>query len=98
MTRRRSLANDAGARAGAAAFVLLLAVYLATLAPRVTFWDAGEFIAAAESFGVPHPPGTPLYVTLARAWRLAFAFLMNRIQPWYAHGLQDKMTAALARY
>ena len=30
--------------------------------------------------------------------RVAFAFLMNRIQPWYAHGLQDRMTVALARY
>jgi hypothetical protein len=36
----------------------------------VTFWDAGELIAAAQGFGIPHPPGTPLYVALGRAWVL----------------------------
>ncbi|HVE80361.1 MAG TPA: DUF2723 domain-containing protein [Gemmatimonadaceae bacterium] len=58
-----------------AAGALLLAVYASTLAPEVTFWDAGEFIAAFETLGIPHPPGTPLYVLLGRAWRLALAAL-----------------------
>jgi D-alanyl-D-alanine carboxypeptidase/D-alanyl-D-alanine-endopeptidase (penicillin-binding protein 4) len=30
--------------------------------------------------------------------RVAFAFLMNGISPWWAHRLQDRMTSALARY
>jgi hypothetical protein len=50
-------------------------VYLATLAPGVTLWDAGEFASAVESLGVPHPPGTPLFILVARAWRLALGFL-----------------------
>ena len=54
---------------------LLFLVYVATLAPGVTFWDSGEFIAAVESFGIPHPPGTPLFITIARAWRLLLWFL-----------------------
>ena len=60
------------AAAGVTGLVLL--GYLLTLAPTVTFWDAGEFIAAAKTLGIPHPPGTPLFVMIAHVWALLFPF------------------------
>ncbi|MEM8998391.1 MAG: DUF2723 domain-containing protein, partial [Acidobacteriota bacterium] len=49
---------------------LSLAVYVATLAPGVTFKDSGELIVAALHFGVPHPTGYPLWTLLAGLFAL----------------------------
>ena len=38
------------------------------------------------------------YCTTSNGRKVAFAFLMNRVWPATARALQDRMTAALARY
>ncbi len=50
---------------GLVSFVVWL-VYFYTQAPTVVFWDVGEFLATSVILGVPHPPGTPLYVILGK--------------------------------
>ena len=64
-------------RAELATATTLLAVYLATLAPGVTLWDSGEFLSAIHSLGIPHPPGTPLYILLANVWAKIWAPLVG---------------------
>ncbi len=72
---------------------MLLAIYVATSAPGVTFWDAGEFIAAAHVFGIPHPPGTPLFVAAGRTWTLTLGGMLGVAR---ASNLLSAVSSALA--
>ncbi len=52
--------------AGFGAWVL----YVLTLSPSTAMWDTSEYIATAYILGIPHPPGNPLFVVLAKSWSL----------------------------
>jgi len=52
----------------ALAGALVFALYAVTLARTTAFWDTSEYIATGQIMGIPHPPGNPLFVVLARAW------------------------------
>ncbi len=54
----------AAAISAAAVFVL----YLLTLAPSTAMWDTSEYIAAAYTLGLPHPPGNPFFVLIGRVF------------------------------
>ncbi len=54
--------------AAAIAATLVFVLYLATLAPSTAMWDTSEYIAAAYTLGLPHPPGNPMFILLGRVF------------------------------
>ncbi len=55
-------------RAAAITASCIFLLYLVTLSPTVAMWDAGEYMAAAKVLGIPHPPGNPFFMLLAKAF------------------------------
>jgi hypothetical protein len=51
-------------------FLGVLAGYTITCTTSCPWWDSGEFIATSHVLGIPHPPGTPLYVLVGRLFSL----------------------------
>ena len=67
-------------------FFITFAVYFSTMAPTVSFWDTGEFIATSHILGIPHPPGSPLFLLVGKLFTLIpisadIAFRMNIFSP-----------------
>jgi hypothetical protein len=67
-------------------FFISLVVYMMTVAPTVSFWDCGEFIATSYTLGVPHPPGSPLFLLIGRFFSMLpigsdIAYRVNLMSP-----------------
>ena len=57
-------------RAALVVSLATLVLYLLTLAPSTAMWDTSEYIAAAYTLGIPHPPGNPLFVIIGRVFSI----------------------------
>src|SRR5699024_1399389 len=51
-------------------FLASLILYVLTMSPTASFWDAGEFIAVAHGLQVNHPPGAPFYSLTGRLFSM----------------------------
>jgi tetratricopeptide (TPR) repeat protein len=60
-------------------FLFTLVIYTLTRSATVPFWDCGEFIACSYTLGVPHPPGTPLFVLIGRVFSMIPGFIVGDI-------------------
>lgn len=74
-------------------FVVTQIVYLLTMTLDCPFWDSGEFIATSYTLGIPHPPGTPLYVLIGRVMTLLPVFDLVATRVNYLSALASSLTA-----
>jgi hypothetical protein len=57
-------------RAAAIVMLAVFVLYVLTLAPSTAMWDTSEYITAAYTLGLPHPPGNPLFVLIGRVFAI----------------------------
>src|ERR1041385_4557210 len=69
-TEARDLDYRPSYLAAAIVSVAVLILYLVTLAPNTAMWDTSEYITAAYTLGLPHPPGNPLFVLIGRVFAI----------------------------
>lgn len=60
-------------------FLIALVTYVLTLEPSLSFWDAGEFIAAAHKMQIVHQPGAPLFLMIEKFFSLLAMGDINRV-------------------
>jgi len=72
-------------------FILLLAVYLWTMAPGIFWIDSAAFTACNEILGLPHSPSFPAYTVMGRTLHALLP-----VDPATASNLFSAVTAAAA--
>src|SRR5262245_20285996 len=48
----------------------LFVIFALGACPTIYVGDSGELVAAVHGLGIPHPPGSPLYVLAGKLWTL----------------------------
>jgi len=78
--------------AAIATFVISTLIFWHHMAPEVTLQDSGELVTGAFNFGVPHPPGYPLWALLGFIWSHLIVPFGN---PAWRIGLMSVFTGGL---
>jgi hypothetical protein len=63
-------------------FIIATATYVMTAEPTASFWDCGEFIAAAYKLQIVHQPGAPLFLILQKIFSLLAGSDVTRVAYW----------------
>lgn len=80
---------DVDHRIAAGLFAFSLLIYALTMSPTISFWDCAEFVTVAHTLGIPHQPGTPLYVLVGKVFSLlplglGIAYKINLMSAFFA--------------
>lgn len=84
-------------------FIVPFSIYLYTLHPAVSpYRDSGDLTVAAETLGIAHPPGYPLYVLAGKAFTQVFAlgnagYAMNVMSAFFGAAALFLLALAILR-
>lgn len=76
-------------------FIASLILYMMTMAPTASFWDAGEFIAVGHGLQVNHPPGAPFYSLLGRLFSMFMPVAYVAVSINFISALSSALTIML---
>jgi hypothetical protein len=63
-------------------FSIAFLTYVITMERTASFWDCGEFIAAAFKLQVPHPPGAPFFLLIGRIFSMLAMGDVTQVAYW----------------
>ncbi len=69
-------------RIGFSIFAFATAVYWICMEPTLSFWDCGEFIAAAFKQEVGHQPGAPFFLMIGKLFSLLAGNNVGKVAYW----------------